>query len=338
MSGKTKLHIMVLRSSQSKTNNYHLMLSSLIKSLTTIRRPDITSAVGFIDKKESFTVPDTAIHLILMIYLEMTNDNDVNSIRQMILDLSEKYTIKKVKIYSKNPTLCINDVINNNETLIEICDANLHGPGYFTLSMFSCFPELKKSSRLLRDETNNGSFYRIIECCDKMSTKKEDFDQWMEKYLHFHKELSLDNSFDKMFAQPYIYDCNNVNYKTMFDKILAIIDHDKKQEETAILVTKFLNLVEEMKEKNIELPDDFQLYYLITKHQDRCGSVIHIFPFLNRSEAEKEQMIKNDNMGESEKGKYWHREENMIVDSDTMVYLDSYDTNNIKKCEADCLV
>lgn len=325
MSGKTHTQIIVLNSLQSnKSKSYQLLLSSLIRSIASGKTTCISSIIGSVDDFKSMTITDESVtHLIILIFLD--SGEEFENINQTITRLSEKYIIRKVKIYSKNTNLPI-----------EICDANINGPGYFTLSLFSDFPGLKTLYRISRI-LDNDSFHKIINQCDKMSMdpdiSEQQLESWVEKYLHFHKDLSMGDNFDEIFSKPDIFDVDNLSLRSKFDKIQGMIERDKKLEESTILQTKFLELVQEMKEKSIELPD-FQIHYLVTEHRDRGGCVVHISPFLNKSEAERNRIEAERNATKC-LGKYWHTETNTVVDSDTKVYLDGYSTCNTRDCEAD---
>lgn len=41
-----------------------------------------------------------------------------------------------------------------------------------------------------------------------------------------------------------------------------------------------MNLIKIMIANNVGIPDDFELYYVISEHSDRQGKVISINPFL----------------------------------------------------------
>lgn len=51
------------------------------------------------------------------------------------------------------------------------------------------------------------------------------------------------------------------------------------------LQSQFMKIVEEMIKDNVELPDNFELFYRVMNHSDRRGRVIQIKPFLTKLSA-----------------------------------------------------
>jgi len=96
--------------------------------------------------------------------------------------------------------------------------------------------------------------------------------------------------------------------------------------ETIKVQKAFMNIVNEMIKKNVNLPKEFELYYVITEHQDRKGLMVNIHPYLTKTlaEANCEQPTTNSN-----EGKYdWCSKHTTIVDSTNNVRLENYCTDN----------
>lgn len=73
------------------------------------------------------------------------------------------------------------------------------------------------------------------------------------------------------------------------------------------LQNKFMEIVNEMIEKKVELPDEFRLHYLVACYTDIIGSMIRIDAFLTSEESKKilEERGEYPN-GEGKCGWYYH--------------------------------
>lgn len=92
---------------------------------------------------------------------------------------------------------------------------------------------------------------------------------------------------------------------------------------------RFMNLVNIMAMNNVELPDEFELHYVISEHSDRQGKMVSINPFLNRDKATNYYNKVFENTGIDSEGKYgWYRKYHTIVNSSGRVALENYHTDN----------
>lgn len=90
-----------------------------------------------------------------------------------------------------------------------------------------------------------------------------------------------------------------------------------KEERDNELQQKFIQLVETMKKEKCELPNEFELYYLICEVKDRRGHGITITPYLSEEDA-----IIYRQHDQKWIGKYGVFRESTVIKSGTHVNLD----------------
>lgn len=76
--------------------------------------------------------------------------------------------------------------------------------------------------------------------------------------------------------------------KELKDCIYRCTPEDIPDENDKLRLHKqFNNIVKEMIDKNVELPPEFELHYLVKMHSDRLGNAVAITPFLSKTKASK---------------------------------------------------
>src|SRR5438876_647232 len=89
------------------------------------------------------------------------------------------------------------------------------------------------------------------------------------------------------------------------------------------LQTKFIDIVKQMIENKVDLPKDFELFYLITTHSDRAGSMIRIDAFLTEEKAKEIRNFRGKwSSGEGKYGWCYHHYE--IVGPDNESSTENY--------------
>lgn len=147
--------------------------------------------------------------------------------------------------------------------------------------------------------------------------------------------MATNNMYDAYNENNTLDDLNNPEADWFCDFLYGVFPNDYflselKDEDQENTYKEFNIIIQKMIDKRYDLPADFKLYYTIMEHGDRKGSVIHISPYLTKTAAERKSG-KNEN----ESGKYGFHVTNKIIDSETQVSLENYDTYNERKCEAD---
>ena len=82
------------------------------------------------------------------------------------------------------------------------------------------------------------------------------------------------------------------------------------------LQLKFMNVVKEMKEAGVDLPNDFKLYFDILEHKDGRGSILRVEAFLLKENLESQDRFSGGD------GKYWYNQSREAVD-----YKSPYNVN-----------
>lgn len=104
------------------------------------------------------------------------------------------------------------------------------------------------------------------------------------------------------------------------------------------LQKKFINVVNDMIEHGVDLPNEFELFYVVTEYNDRGGQVLNIKPYINIHSAHEnfresnefpqqisDNCIQSDNTGMEEK--YWSINYKTILTSRNYEHNDQYHTS-----------
>ncbi len=92
---------------------------------------------------------------------------------------------------------------------------------------------------------------------------------------------------------------------------------------------KFLNLVQDMVDHGIDLPPQFQLYYIVTEYNDKGGQSLNIKPYLSLDAAKSAKI----NIGfeevkcEGNNTFGWQNNYVSLVTSDVCINTEFYATN-----------